>query len=79
MGTQQGDPTGPLSFCLTIHPIITSLSSGFNVWYLDDGTLCDDPDVVLKDFEQIIEKAKKIGLEINPSKCEIFFCNGIGD
>lgn len=79
VGAQQGDPTGPLLFCLTIHRIIISLSSNFNIWFLDDGTLCDDPSIVLNDFQNLIEKAKEIGLEINPSKCEIFFCNGIID
>ena len=38
-GVQQGDPLGPLLFCLAIHDLITLLKSEFNVFYLDDGTL----------------------------------------
>ena len=38
-GVQQGDPLGPLLFCLTIHPLISKLKSEFCVWYLDDGTV----------------------------------------
>ena len=42
-GVQQGDPLGPLLFCLTIHPLITSLKSEFRVFYLDDGTQSEVP------------------------------------
>ena len=38
-GVQQGDPLGPLLFCLTIHPLVSKLKSEFCVWYLDDGTV----------------------------------------
>lgn len=43
VGPQQGDPLGPLLFSLlSIHPIIASLKSEINIWYLDDGTLGGD-------------------------------------
>ena len=38
-GVQQGDPIGPLLFCITIHKMVSQLESAFNVWYLDNGTL----------------------------------------
>ena len=38
-GVQQGDPLGPLLFCLATLPIVKRLSSPLNMWYLDDGTL----------------------------------------
>jgi hypothetical protein len=38
-GVQQGDPLGPLLFCITIHRLIASLRSEFIVFYLDDGTI----------------------------------------
>ena len=38
-GVQQGDPLGPLLFCLTIHPLVFLLKSELSIWYLDDGTI----------------------------------------
>lgn len=72
-GVQQGDPLGPLLFCLTINKLIKCLNSQFNTWYLDDGSLGDKPDVVLNDLKTIIELSKSLGLELNFKKCELFF------
>ena len=36
---QQDDPLGLLLFCLSIHPLISTLKSNFVVFYLDDSTL----------------------------------------
>jgi hypothetical protein len=47
-----------------------------NFWYLDDGTLADYPEVVLSDFKKVINLSRKIGLELNLNKCEIFCCSG---
>ena len=38
-GVQQGDPLGPILFCLAIHPILLSLSATLRVGYMDDITL----------------------------------------
>ncbi len=38
-GAQQGDPLGPLLFCLAVHPLLTSLRSDLRVAYMDDVTL----------------------------------------
>jgi hypothetical protein len=71
VGAQQGDPTGPLAFSLAIQPLINSLSSDLNVWYLDDGTIGDFVEKVLTDFKNLIEESRKILLllisHINPS------------
>lgn len=72
-GVQQGDPLGPLLFCLAIHPIIMSLKSDINLWYLDDGTLAGDANTVFDDFQYIISECSNIGLNINFKKCEISF------
>ena len=72
VGCQQSDPLGPVIFSLAIHPIIQKLNSKFNVWYLDDGTLGGDVDTVINDFILLKQEFKSIGLELNPSKCEIF-------
>lgn len=72
-GVQQGDPLGPMLFCLSINNLINSLNSKFNTWYLDDGSLGDKPDVVYNDLKTVIEHSKSIGLELNFDKCELFF------
>jgi hypothetical protein len=38
-GVQQGDPIGPLLFCLAIHPILAKCKAELRVCYMDDITL----------------------------------------
>ena len=38
-GVQQGDPLGPLLFCLTLYQLHSRVKSEFCVLYLDDVTL----------------------------------------
>jgi hypothetical protein len=45
-----------------------------DIWYLDDGGLADYPD-----FKKVINLSRKIGLELNFNKCEIFRCSGDTD
>jgi hypothetical protein len=75
VGVQQGDPCGPMSFSITVQPLVNNLLSKLNIWYLDDATLSDSPETVLNDFHTIIKMAAEIGLKVNTSKCEIFFCS----
>jgi hypothetical protein len=79
VGAQQGDPCGSMIFSLAIQPIILSLDSQMNIWYLDDGTLADYPEVVLSYFKKVIDLFQEIGLELNFNKCEIFCCSGDTD
>jgi hypothetical protein len=76
VGAQQEHPYGPMIFSLANQPVIFSLDSQLNIWYLDDGTLADYPEVVLSDFKKVINLSRKIGLKLNFNKCEIFSCSG---
>ena len=71
-GLQQGDPLGPLLFCLAIHPVVQSLHCPLNLWYLDDGSIGGSKEAVLNDFHTIKAECEKFGLFLNTSKCEIF-------
>jgi hypothetical protein len=68
---QQGDPLGPLLFCLAIHDIISNLKSEFSAFYLDDGTLAGSLEDVKADLANIKDAAKRINLELNCSKSEM--------
>ena len=70
-GPQQGDPIGPLLFCNTIHPLITSLKSDLNLGYLDDESLGGPVDTVAADVGRIVEVGRAMGLHLNTSKCEL--------
>jgi len=71
-GVQQGDPLGPVLFCIAIHPIVNMLKCPLNLWYMDDGCLGGTENEVLNDFNTLVTESNKIGLSINKSKCEIF-------
>ena len=47
-GVQQGDPLGPLLFCLAIHPLVERLKSTFKVFYMDDATIGGTPVLLMK-------------------------------
>ena len=41
-GAQQGDPLGPLYFCIGIHDILSTMQSDIAYAYLDDMVLAGD-------------------------------------
>ena len=51
-GTQQRDPESSALFSDSIQDLIDSLESKTNLWYVDDGNLCDDYRTVLKDLKK---------------------------
>jgi len=71
MGAQQGDPLGPLYFCLVIHRLLVSMKSELAVGYLDDISLGDEAGVVADDFVELEARARELGLTINRAKCEV--------
>jgi hypothetical protein len=64
-----------MAFSLTVHPIVQSIITELNVWYLDHATIADFPNIVFENFKRIINTAKEVGLHINPNKCELFVCS----
>ena len=70
-GAQQGDPLGPLYFCLAIKPLLDTIESELHFGYLDDLTIGGDAETVADDFERIESSAAILGLRLNRSKCEI--------
>ena len=71
VGAQQGDPLGPLLFCLTIQPILAALTSPLKIGYLDDITIGGQQSTVAEDVDTIRTMSETIGLKLNNSKCEL--------
>ena len=59
--------------------MIVCLKSELNIWYLDDGTLAGSYQDVLDDFGKVIKEGSKLGLKINPDKCELIQLDDIPD
>ena len=76
-GPQQGDPLGPLLFCNTIQPLLSSLASELNLGYLDDVTLGGPADTVASDVAEIAKVGGNMGLILNSSKCELLAHPGV--
>ena len=69
-GVQQGDPLGPLLFCLTLHRHCERLRCPLSLMYLDDVTVGGPVEDVLHDLN-VIREADVLGLSLNNSKSEI--------
>ena len=66
-GVQQGDPLDPLGFALALYPVIERIKREvpdllINIWYLDDGTLCDSSGDLLKVHNITEEEGPSRGL-----------------
>ncbi len=70
-GAQQGDPLGPLYFCLTFKELLEGRKSELVLGFLDDVAIGGEATCVLEDFTQLELAAKNLGLELNHEKCEI--------
>ena len=54
-GVQQGDPLGPLLFCLVLHKVVTAIAAdsicsqlSFHSWYMDDGVIAGPKQAALQ-------------------------------
>ncbi|CAG9135060.1 unnamed protein product [Plutella xylostella] len=61
---------------LAIQDVTVALRSSLNVWYLDDGTIGGRPEVVSEDLRSLVEGFRRMGLEVNAQKCELYSCSG---
>ncbi|KAL0207778.1 hypothetical protein P9112_012406 [Eukaryota sp. TZLM1-RC] len=72
-GVKQGDPLGPLLFCLAIHPILLQIQEMFPslkmIAYMDDVVLIGDLNIVKPATVCFKELFTKIGLRLNLLKC----------
>ena len=70
-GIQQGDPLGPLLFCLCLQPILESIIAPLRIGYMDDLTFGGPAPKIAQAVEDIQRLGEPLGLHLNPSKCEI--------
>ena len=70
-GTQQGET--PPFFAEMTQTLVKQLESKINIWYLDDGNIADDFEVVLRDLKNIPKSEQIYGLSLNTGKCELCF------
>ena len=73
-GLQQGDPLGPLLFCLATQSHVSSFTSEFCVCYIDDVTLGGPSVSILYDLG-IVYSMEEIGLSLNCRKSEVICCD----
>ena len=59
-GIQQGDGLGSFLFSLGIMDLVSSCSSEFSAWYLDDGTVAGHPSAVYEDLSKINNAAESL-------------------
>ena len=69
--TQQGDPLGPLLYCLAVQHLWNSLNSSFAASYMDDFTVGGTETDVERDVQHITQAGADIGLNVNTYKSEI--------
>ena len=58
-------------FSLTIHDLVSSLSTEFNVFYFDDGTIGGNLNDLQSDLLRIDDEGQSLGLHLNVVKSEI--------
>ena len=72
-GVQQGDPLGPLYFCCGIMAMVNDIQAMnpvYNKWYMDDGVIVGDVELLKKVWDLLQSRGPELGLHLNPAKCE---------
>jgi len=76
-GTQQGDPLGPLLFCLAIQELISNMSKDhpelLNLWFMDDGCIGGPSKLILHLINHITTIGPSIGIHLNLQKSLLFW------
>ena len=49
---------------------INALNPVYNKWYMDDGGIVGDVELLTKVWELIKARGPELGLHLNPAKCE---------
>ena len=73
-GVQQGDPLGPLYFCCGINALvneIAALNPVYNKWYMDDGGIVGDVELLKQVWEILKVRGPALGLHLNPSQVRV--------
>ena len=75
-GVQQGEPLSPLLFCAGLAPTVMAIADEnpeiAQQWYLDDGCLCGEADLIARSLPAIEANLKAAHLELNHKKCEVY-------
>ena len=70
-GVQQRDPLGPLYFCCGIMALVNdiqALNPIYNKWYMDDGGIIGDVELLKKVWDLLPTRGPELGLHLSPSK-----------
>lgn len=80
-GVQQGDPLGPLLFCLSLNDMLSKAVADGRIpkpsasflpqFFLDDGVLCGEADRVREALQTILDWGPAWGFELNLGKCHL--------
>ncbi|KAL5505640.1 hypothetical protein EMCRGX_G007104 [Ephydatia muelleri] len=79
ISVQQGDPLGPLLFCLVLQQVVSTIAEDadcasllFHKWYIDDGVVAGPIAAIARVLAIIQVRGPPLGLYINITKCELF-------
>lgn len=72
MGSQHGDPSGPLLFSLPLLHVLRPLRSDFTLGYLDDISQGGSREDVRQDMAFITDLEESLVLNLNRQRCEIY-------